>query len=280
MPALITGANGQLGRALCQLLPDARATDASQLDITDAAAVNAYDWADITAIYNAAAYTNVDGAETETVLAEQVNHIGVANLAQIARERNIPLIQISTDYVFDGAATELIPEDAPIHPESVYGKTKAGGEQAALKAPKHYIVRTSWVYGDGNNFVRTMLRLGANRDELTVVNDQYGRPTSAQDLAKALIELVEKPADYGVYNFQNSGEVITWANFAQAIFVEANLACKVAGITTSEYTEGKPGIAPRPVYSALALAKIESAGIRSRPWPEALKEYIDQEKSS
>lgn len=277
MPALITGGNGQLGLELQKLLPDAIPTDSTELDITDAAAVQAYDWTGITAIYNAAAYTNVDGAEAHPLLADKVNHVGVTHLAAIATKLDIPLIHISTDYVFDGTATEPYREDAQVNPQSVYGKTKALSEAAANTVPKHYTIRTSWVYGEGNNFVRTMLRLGREKDELTIVSDQLGRPTLAKDLAEAIMHLVTSSAPYGTYHFQNGGEVISWAEFASAIFSDGGITCTVTPITTDAYTEGKTGIAPRPAYGALALDKIKSVGISPRPWQAALKEYIKQE---
>ena len=279
MPALITGANGQLGLELRKLLPDAIATDSAELDITDAAAVQRYDWSGVDAIYNSAAFTDVDGAETQADLADRVNHLGAANLAEAARAHHIPLIHLSTDYVFDGTATEPYPVDAPLNPQSQYGKTKATGEQAVAQAPQHYIIRTSWLYGDGNNFVRTMLRLGRERNELTVVNDQRGRPTSALDLAQALVHLVRHKAPYGTYHFSNAGSVISWAEFAAAIFQIAKIDCKVTPITTAEYLKGKTGIAPRPAYGALDLASIEAVGITPPDWHDSLADYIRAELS-
>jgi len=275
--ALITGANGQLGRELQRLLPDAIATDTAELDITDATAVRAFDWSDIKVIYNAAAYTNVDGAEQHAKLAEKVNAAGPANLAEIARAHDITLVQPSTDYVFDGTATQPYPETAERHPQGVYGTTKARGEEAVETVPKRYLVRTSWVYGEGHNFVRTMLKLGADRDEITVVSDQLGRPTYAKDLATALVQLVQNNAAFGTYHFQNDGAIISWAAFATAIFEAAGISCRVVPITTAEYTKGKIGIAPRPAYAALALEKVKAVGINPRPWLEALAEYIKQE---
>ena len=279
MPALITGANGQLGRELQKLLPDAIITDRDELDITDAQSVADFDWSKVDVIYNAAAYTAVDKAETDIEASWDLNVTAVVYLAQAALGRDIPLVHISTDYVFDGTAATPYQEDHLVNPQGMYGRTKAASELAATIATKHYIVRASWVYGDGNNFVRTMLKLGVDRPELTVVSDQMGRPTSAKDLAAALVQLVANKAECGTYHFQNAGEIISWAEFATAIFADAGVDCKVTPVTTAQYVEGKTGIAPRPAYGALDLAKITAAGVAPRAWPEALKEYIQGEQA-
>lgn len=280
MKVLVTGANGQVGRAIQELLPEGIFTDSSQLDITDSSAVQNFDWSNVQAIINAAAYTNVDGAEADKETAKKVNADGVANLAAAATKHSVPLVHISTDYVFDGTATTPYETTAPLNPQSVYGATKAAGEQAAARAPQHYIVRTSWVYGDGNNFVRTMLRLGKDRDHLTVVDDQHGRPTNASDLARALVQLLKTKAPYGVYHATNDGPVISWAEFATEIFRQTNLDCAVHPISTAEYTKGKTGIAPRPAYSALSLKALEEVGISMPDWRSSLSNYIQQETQS
>jgi dTDP-4-dehydrorhamnose reductase len=281
MKALVTGANGQLGKALRQLLPEATFTDYQELDITDAGAVASFDWHGIQAIINAAAFTNVDGAEAsgQLLASWNINVTGVANLAAQARSLAIPLVHVSTDYVFEGNATQPIPVDAPLDPKGMYGIEKAASEFAARIAPTHYVVRTSWVFGDGPNFVRTMLKLAGDRDELAVVNDQLGRPTYAPDLAAALIGLLERGAP-GTYHFSNNGDIVSWAEFAKTIFEVSGSSCKVTPISTAQYLEGKTGIAPRPAYSALDLSKTEIAGVSARDWRAALKDYLTKENAS
>lgn len=279
MRALVTGADGQLGRALQELLPEAVFATAKDLDITDTHTVASYDWSDIDAIINAAAFTKVDAAEDpESLLPSwDVNVTGVANLATQARIHDIPFVSVSSDYVFAGDATEPIPVDAKIDPQSVYGLEKAAGELAAKVAHRHYIIRTSWMFGDGPNFVTTMRKLAQNRPELTVVSDQLGRPTYAGDLASALISLITTKAAPGIYHFSNSGDVISWAEFATTIFKMAGDNCTVTPVSTADYLAGKSGIAPRPAYSALDLSKTEAAGITIRDWRAALADYLDKE---
>lgn len=277
MKVLVTGSNGQLGRALQPLLPKGVFTDSGQLDIANSDAVDNFNWTGVQAIINAAAYTNVDGAEQDQQTAHKVNADGVANLARIATKHSIPLVQVSTDYVFDGTSTTPYQTDSPINPKSVYGSTKAAGEQAAAQTTQHHIVRTSWVYGDGSNFVRTMLRLGRERDHITVVGDQIGRPTNANDLANVLVKLLQIKAPPGIYHATNAGEPISWADFATEIFKLAKINCVVEPITTSQYLEGKIGIAPRPAYSVLALDSLTVAGITMPDWRESLQNYLNKE---
>ena len=276
---LILGANGQLGRALCKLYPDAIKTDVQDLDITDSDSVANYDWSKVEVILNAAAYTNVDGAETPDgeKLAWAVNDQAVGNLAKVAVEKDIILVHIATDYDFDGNKKEPYKEDDPTNPLGKYAKTKAAGSKKASKTPKHYIVRTAWVIGDGKNFVRTMLELGQKGISPTVVADQIGRPTFTTELAKAIKFLIDKQAPYGTYNVTNGGEPVSWADFTRAIFKEANLNQTVTDTTTQEYFATKPDVAPRPLNSVLDLTKIESIGFKPREWPEDLKEYIRKE---
>ena len=263
MTILVTGGNGQLGRALKQLTPDARFTDLADLDITDAGAVEGFDWTGITSILNAAAWTAVDAAEDEPVKAWAANATAVAHLAVQARRLDIPLVHVSTDYVFAGDATEPYAVDAPLAPASVYGITKAAGEAAARFAPQHLIVRTSWVYGDGTIFIRTMRRLAQTRDEVSVVDDQLGRPTHATDLAAALLHLLDARA-WGTHHATGTGDVVSWADVAEAALV--GTGCAVRRVSTAEYGVSK---APRPAYSALAV----DPGLPMRDWREALAAY-------
>lgn len=277
MTLLVVGAGGQLGRALQGLRPHARFVDYPQVDLTSRESVAALDWDGVSAVVNAAAWTAVDAAEDAEKLPAvwAVNATGVLHLAEHARRLDVPLVHVSTDYVFRGDATAPIAEDAVLDPQGAYGATKAAGEMAAHLAPRHYVVRTSWVFGDGPNFVRTMRRLAAERDELTVVGDQLGRPTYAVDLAGALLALLDGGAAYGTYHCTGAGDVVSWAEFATEVL--RGSACRVVPVTTAQYLEKAPQAAPRPAYSALDLSKLETAGVRMRDWREALTEYLQEE---
>lgn len=276
---LILGANGQLGKALSELYPDAVKTDIQELDITDVNSVANYDWSGTTTIFNAAAYTDVDGAETPEgkAIAREVNDKAVANLAVVATEKNLLLVHLSTDYVFDGSKGPH-KEDEPFSPLGVYGKTKAAGDIKAAKVPKHYIVRTSWMIGDGKNFVRTMLELGKKGLSPTVVADQIGRPTFTNTLVQAISHLLTTNCQYGTYNISNGGEPINWADLTREIFKQAGYNLTVVNTMTAEYFAGKGGVAPRPLNSMLDLGKIEATGFKPVDWKEDLKNYISNEK--
>jgi dTDP-4-dehydrorhamnose reductase len=276
----ITGANGQLGHALQQVYPGAKKTDAAELDITDLDAIKKFDLSGVEAIINAAGYTNVDGAETQEgqEIAWAVNDKAVGNLTAIAIEKDFLLIHISTDYVFDGTQGPH-KEDESFIPLSVYGKTKAAGDTKAVKTPKHYIVRTSWVIGDGKNFVRTMLELGQKGVSPTVVADQVGRPTFTNTLAQAIKFLIDNKAPFGTYNVTNEGDPVSWADFTRAIFNVADINQSVSGTTTQQYYKDKPGSAQRPLNSIMDLTKIESLGFAPHDWHDDLKDYVKKEIS-
>ena len=277
----ITGANGQLGRALKAKYPGARSADVKELDISDRASVNNYDWSGIKVILNAAAYTNVDGAETPEgrVAAWKVNAAAVSSLAKIAGEHDITLVHVSTDYVFDGT-NDPHTEDEPFSPLSVYGQSKAAGDIAASLVPKHYVLRSSWVVGEGPNFVRTMLGLGQKGVGPKVVSDQVGRLTFTTELVRIIDHLLSTNAPYGTYNATNSGEPASWADITRAIFEQAGYEnLTVTDTTTKEYYEGKEGIAPRPLRSTLSLDKLESTGFKPADWQEDLAKYIEKEKA-
>lgn len=279
---VIIGANGQLGTALKQQYPGARAVDSDALDITDRSAIEAFDWAGVTTILNAAAYTNVDGAETADgrLLAWQVNAVGPANLARIASQHNMTLVHVSTDYVFDGSQ-EVHDEQEPFSPLSVYGNSKAAGDIAVSLTRKHYILRTSWVIGEGKNFVRTMLSLGQKGVSPTVVADQIGRLTFTSELVRAIDHILSNTVPFGTYNLSNSGESVSWADITRAIYETASFTqLTVTDTTTAEYFAGKEDIAPRPLQSSLNLSKIQATGFASRDWREDLKTYIDKEMES
>lgn len=272
--ALITGANGQLGQALTTLFPEAECVDRTSLDITSPDIFTARRWKDYGLILNAAAYTAVDLAETEgRADAWTANAVAVANLAQIARENQITLVHISSDYVFDGIQDNHR-EDERFTPLGVYGQTKAAGDIAASMAPHHYILRTSWVIGKGKNFVRTMKELAEKGVRPSVVDDQIGRLTFTDDLAAAVKHLVDGKAPYGTYNLSNDGEPASWADIAKKVYTLAgHNADEVTGVSTEKYYEGKTGITPRPLKSTLDLTKIKATGFMPRDWQEALDVY-------
>jgi dTDP-4-dehydrorhamnose 3,5-epimerase len=272
----ITGAKGQLGTALRHKYPKAKYADSDKLDITDKDSVHGYDWSDTDVLINAAGYTNVDGAETDEEAAFKVNATAVGYLAEAAKRNDMTLVHISTDYVFDGNARSHA-EDEPFSPLSVYGKSKVEGDKQAMKTPKHYLVRTSWVIGEGKNFVRTMLGLGKKGVDPTVVADQIGRPTFTSELVRAIDHLLESKAPYGTYNVSNSGESVSWADLTRQIFQDAGFDNTVSDTTTEKYYEGKANIAARPANSTFDLSKIEATGFQPRDWKEDLREYIDKE---
>lgn len=276
---LVTGANGQLGNALRAKYPDAKFADVNELDITNSEAVNSFDWSGITHILNAAAYTNVDGAETNEDLCMRINVDGVKNLAQVASEYELTLIHISSDYVFDGTKNNHT-EQEEFTPISIYGKSKAEGDKQAESTAKHYILRTSWVIGDGHNFVRVMIGLADKNISPTVVHDQIGRLTFTSELVRAIDHLLQNNAPFGTYNISNDGEPASWADITREIFKDLGRDdLTVTNTTTEEYFAGKENIAPRPLQSTLNLDKIKGIGFEPRDWKENLKEYIEGENS-
>lgn len=277
---LITGANGQLGRALQELYPGADCVDRDTLDISDPTVLDARHWRDYGLILNAAAYTAVDAAETEgRADAWKANATAVANLATIAMRNNITLVHVSTDYVFDGTRSNHA-EDEAFAPLGVYGQTKAAGDIAASMAPQHYILRTSWVIGKGNNFVKTMKMLADKDIKPNVVNDQIGRLTFTEDLAGAMKHLVDSKSPYGTYNLSNDGDSASWADIAKKVYTLAGHdESEVTGVSTETYYEGKTGIAPRPLQSTLDLSKIKATGFTPRNWEDALDTYWNELES-
>ncbi len=284
---LITGARGQLGTDLLEVLADRRDDDVTglaraELDLTDEAAVRAAvrDWlagvrADRAVLVNAAAYTAVDAAETDEATAEVVNGRAPGWLAEELAGKG-RLVHVSTDYVFDGAATEPYPVDAPIAPKSAYGRTKAAGERAVAAAGGDAsVVRTAWVYGrHGGNFVKTMVRLEGQHETLTVVDDQIGSPTWSADLAAGLVELGTRDgAVPPLLHYTNAGQV-SWCGFARAVFEELGAdPSRVHPVTTAEF----PRPAPRPNYSVLDGGAWTAAGLPpARPWRDALREAMSE----
>jgi dTDP-4-dehydrorhamnose 3,5-epimerase len=274
----IVGANGQLGTALRKLYPGSQSADIDQLDITDAQSVASFDWSGIKVLINAAAYTNVDGAETPEgrVAAWKVNATAVGNLVRSAITNDLTVVHVSSDYVFDGTKTPHL-ETEDFSPQGVYAQTKAAGDIVVSLAPKHYLVRTSWVIGEGKNFVLTMKSLAEKGVKPNVVNDQIGRLTFTSDLADAIKNLLETKADYGTYNMTNDGDSASWADIAAIVYESCGHSKDdVTGITTAEYYAGKAGIAPRPLGSELSLDKIKATGYLPRDWRIALNEYLNQ----
>ncbi len=282
---LITGANGQLGHALQIEFPDAEFTDSTELDITSPDLENARPWNQYDTIINAAAYTAVDKAETTEgrQLAWKINAHAVASLSKISTKYNLTLVHISSDYVFDGLTANHT-EDELFSPLGVYAQTKAAGDIAVALTPKHYILRTSWVIGDGNNFVQTMKSLAERGIKPNVVNDQIGRLTFTPDLARAIKHLLSAQpnsnsqipiANYGTYNLTGAGESASWADIAAEVYELTEHDRKdVTGVSTADYYQGKDGIAPRPLQSTLNLDKIKSTGFHLNDWRQALIEYL------
>jgi dTDP-4-dehydrorhamnose reductase len=275
---LIIGAKGQLGLALQAQYPLAQAADVDELDITNAESVANYDWSKVKTILNAAAFTNVDGAETAEgrVAAWMVNADAVANLVAVVAQNDVTLVHISTDYVFDGTQNPHV-ETEPFSPLSVYGASKAAADLIVSLAPKFYILRTSWVIGDGKNFVRTMLELGKKGVNPTVVADQVGRLTFTSELVSAIDYLLKHNVKSGTYNLSNDGQPTSWADITREIFKAANFDLKVTDTTTAEYYAGKAGVAPRPLQSTLDLTKIKTTGLTLHDWLDDLKTYVQKE---
>lgn len=285
---LVTGGSGQVGHALARRSWPAPirvlAPGRADLDLTDLAVVKALIAAEqVDAVINCAAYTAVDRAETEVAAAFEANALAPAVLAQATREADVPLVHVSTDYVFDGEASGAYEVDDPIRPVSVYGASKAAGEYAVrLGNPRSAVVRTAWVVSDRRaNFVKTMLRLGQERDVMRVVADQRGAPTFAEDLAEALATVAlrmidDRSAPTGIFHFSNAGPT-TWHGFASAIFEEADArglrTPRLEAITTSDY----PTPARRPANSLLSTARIlRDYGIAPAAWRDGLGPLIDR----
>ena len=272
----IIGANGQLGTALRQQYPNAKFADQAKLDITDRQSVEDFDWSDVQVILNAAAFTNVDGAETPEgrVAAWKVNASAVANLTRVCRAHDITLAHISSDYVFDGTRDPHT-EDEDFSPLSVYGASKAAGDLLVEQLNKFYLLRTTWVIGEGKNFVRTMLSLAEKNISPTVVADQIGRLTFTSELVRIIDHLLNTNAAYGTYNATNDGPLESWADITRRIFTLAGRDdLTVTDTTTDEYFAGKDGIAPRPLGSNMSLEKLHNTGFTSRNWTDDLRGYI------
>ena len=277
MKVLVTGANGQLGRSLRRSFASAPViyTDVEELDITDLAAIRAMVAREgIDTIVNCAAYTNVDAAEDNPALAEKLNAGAVENLAIAMKEVNGLLVQISTDYVYGGKPHHSpIPEDEEPAPQGVYAVTKLHGEEAIQRIGcRHVIIRTAWLYSEfGKNFVKTMLRLTAEKTSIQVVNDQRGTPTYAGDLADTIVKILDQKEEGEVFHYTNEGEC-TWYEFAKTIAEYAgHTGCEIRPCTSDEF----PSKVHRPAYSVLDKSKIKSAlGISIPHWTDSLKKCL------
>lgn len=287
---LVTGCNGQLGHAVRALAVERGVEknfdfcDIDTFDMSDPVAYAQFDWSLYGVVINCGAYTAVDKAETPEgrVIAWKANATGPALLARTCAEYGITLVHVSSDYVFDGIR-ELHDEQEPFSPLSVYGQTKAAGDLAVTGCPSHYIMRSSWVIGEGHNFVKTMKSLSDRvadpedaLDKITVVDDQLGRLTFTRDMAAAIFHVLDTHAAYGTYDCTGSGAVKSWAEIARAVFDAANgNGDKVVPVSTADYYASAEGpIAPRPVHSALDLSKLEAAGFHMPDWEEELGEYL------
>jgi len=277
---LITGSHGQLGNEMQQAAAGFPAfrflyTDVEDLDICDKKALDAFVKTNqVNIIVNCAAYTAVDKAEDDEALCYKINTDAVRNIGEIANENGIKVVHISTDYVFDGTNHIPYTEDQPVCPSSVYGKSKLAGEQALLESCKQtVIIRTAWLYSSfGNNFVKTMMKLGAERDSLNVIFDQIGTPTYAADLANSILQVLShNPFVPGIYHFSDEG-VCSWYDFTKSIHRIAGIQCDVHPIETKDY----PVRTPRPHYSVLNKAKIKSTyGLVIPHWEESLVKCIE-----
>jgi dTDP-4-dehydrorhamnose reductase len=275
--AVIVGAGGQLGRALRREFPDAVALDRAGLDVTDPGAVRAYDWDGVDVVLNAAAWTAVDAAEHPANLGavRAANVDAVGHLADAAEEHGFALVHLSSEYVFDGTHVGPIPEDLPPSPLSVYGRSKADGDLRAAALERHWLVRTTWVVGEGSNFVATMAGLADRGVSPSVVDDQIGRLTFAPELAAGIRHLVETGAPYGTYNLTGDGEPVSWADVAAAVFAaRGRSGHDVTRVSTAEYFAGKIDIAPRPLSSVLDLTKILGSGFQPRNWRDGLADHL------
>ncbi|MEP9382528.1 sugar nucleotide-binding protein [Nocardioides cheoyonin] len=272
---LVLGGGGQVGRALAAAYPGADVVGRSELDVTSAEAVEAWPWEEYAVVLNAAAYTAVDAAESPEGRREAwaANAAAVARLATVAREHRLTLVHYSSEYVFDGTAAEH-DEDEGLSPLGVYGQTKAAGDLAASTAPRHYVLRTSWVVGDGRNFVRTMAGLADKGVSPSVVADQVGRLTFADTLAAATRHLLESRAAYGTYNVTNAGDPLSWHAVAAEVFeLSGRSRDDVTPTTTEAYAAGK-AMAPRPPSSVLSLDKLRAAGFEPEDQLVALRRYL------
>ncbi|NLB48033.1 MAG: sugar nucleotide-binding protein [Microbacteriaceae bacterium] len=275
---LVIGAHGQLGRALQRALPGADFADRARIDLCNEETLDRVAWQDYDTVINAAAYTAVDAAETPEGRTDcwDANVTGVARLVRHAAAHRLTLVHVLSDYVFDGTKSGPYVETDEFAPLGVYGQTKAAGDAIVSTLPKHYIVRTSWVIGEGKNFVRTMVSLAERGVDPAVVDDQIGRLSFTEDIAAGIVHLLVSDAHAGTYNLSNEGPAMSWADIARAVYAHlGHDADRVSGTSTEEYFAGKSA-APRPLNSQLSLEKIAAAGFVPRNALAALRSYLDE----
>lgn len=272
---LVVGANGQVGRALMHMFPGAEGLARPAFDVCDPSTLDIVEWNQVGTIINASAYTAVDEAETQQGRrnAWATNVTGLSHLVEAARTHGIPLVHISSDYVFDGTL-HWHTEDEPISPLGVYGQTKAAGDALVSTLPNHWIVRTSWVIGEGRNFVSTMMDLADRGRKPHVVADQFGRLTFADDLAAGIRHLIDTGATPGTYNLSNEGRIQSWADIAKRVFeLRGRSGGDITPVSTVQYGAGK-NLAPRPQHSSLDLGKLGASGFVPESADDRLVAYV------
>jgi dTDP-4-dehydrorhamnose reductase/dTDP-4-dehydrorhamnose 3,5-epimerase len=275
---LVIGSSGQLAKSLRKVFPGATFLSRSEFDLSDNSSQLPSDFGSYKWVINAAAFTDVDGAESTTgrKSAWATNVHGLARLVEACKREDVGLVHVSSDYVFDGESNSAYLEEDKLCPLGVYGQTKAAGEVLVATLDRHQIIRTSWVVGDGKNFVSTMKRLASESKQVTVVDDQVGRLTFADDLAKAIRGLVQRDCT-GVFNVSNSGSSTSWHQIAKRIYaIQGRDSDLVRPISTAEYFAGNPNVSPRPRFSVLSLAKLEGLGIPMPDWEESLVQFLGE----
>lgn len=279
LKTLVIGSTGQLGKALAERWAqrdDVVVVGRETIDLARPETLDGVNWSEYGVVVNAAAYTAVDAAETLEGRAQAwaANAAGPAQLARIASQHRLTLVHVSTDYVFDGTRDEHN-EDEPFTPLGVYGQSKAAGDYAVSTVPQHYILRTSWVIGEGTNFVQTMALLAQRGVDPSVVSDQIGRLSFTTEIARAVDHLLSTGAEYGTYNISNSGQPTSWAELAKRIYeLTGHDLQRVTPVTTAEYFADKEGIAPRPAHSSFNLSKLEATGFRPQDQFKALTDHL------
>ena len=277
---LILGANGQLGKALAEVFPDARGLTRAELDLSDPASIRDFDFSGVGTVINAAAYTAVDAAENDRGAAWAANATGLVELAAAAARHTFTLVHYSTDYVFDGAGgsaeSGAYCEDDPLAPAGVYGQSKAAGEAAVHGVARHYLLRTSWVVGEGKNFAATMASLADRGVSPTVVDDQLGRLSFTRDIAAATRHLLDAGAAHGTYHVTNSGQAMTWVEIARHVFAARGRSQDdVRGVSTEAYAQGlATAMAPRPANSVMDIGKLQATGFTMPDHLQRLGEYL------
>ena len=275
---LVIGSSGQLAKSLKKVFPDATFLSRSDFDLSDDSSLLPTNFGTYKWVINAAAFTNVDGAESSEgrKMAWTTNVHGLARLVEACRKEGVGLVHVSSDYVFDGQSGSPYLEEDPLCPLGVYGQTKAAGEVLVATLDRHLILRTSWVVGDGKNFVSTMKRLASESKQVTVVDDQVGRLTFSDDLADAIRQLMDQGAS-GTFNVSNSGASVSWHEIAKRIYeIQGSDSALVTPISTAEYFAGNPNVSPRPKFSVLSLEKLETLGIVMPDWEESLAQFLSE----